>query len=138
MKEFFSFFFSESHLTADKRGHEVKVGHDSIHRHENFKKDVEPKFLYDIAIITLPEPVEKYTTTLRPICLPEANEIGIFNFSRSSVLTLINHYHTIPHFDALMIYSYEQHCEKRRNCLYQAISPFLTMFSTLYGTYFSF
>ena len=24
----------------------------------------------------------------------------------------------------------ENHCEKRRNCLFQAISPFLTMFST--------
>ena len=40
------------------------------------------------------------------------------------------------HFDALNIYSCGKHCEKRRNCLLQAISPFLTMFSTLYGTYF--
>ena len=32
----------------------------------------------------------------------------------------------------------EEHCEKRRNCLEQAISPFLTVFSTLYDTYFSF
>ena len=44
-------------------------------------------------------------------------------------------YHTMPHFDALKIYSYGKHCEKRRNCLEQAISPFLTMFSTLYDTY---
>ena len=42
------------------------------------------------------------------------------------------------HFDALQIYSCGKHREKRRNCLQQAISPFLTMFSTLYGTYFSF
>ena len=41
-------------------------------------------------------------------------------------------------FDALKIFSCGKHCEKRRNCLKQAISPFLTMFSTLYGTYFSF
>ena len=41
-------------------------------------------------------------------------------------------------FDALDIYSFEKHCEKRRNCLEQAIFPFLTMFSTLYGTYCSF
>ena len=29
-----------------------------------------------------------------------------------------------------MPYSVEKHCEKKRNCLLQAISPFLTMFST--------
>ena len=44
----------------------------------------------------------------------------------------------MPHFDALKIYSCGKHCEKRKNCLSQAISPFLTMFSILYGTYFSF
>ena len=44
----------------------------------------------------------------------------------------------MPHFDALTIYSCGKHCEKGRNCLEQAIIPFLTMFSTLYGTYFSF
>ena len=32
----------------------------------------------------------------------------------------------------------KKHCDKRRNCLKQAISPFLTTFSTLYGTYFPF
>ena len=31
-----------------------------------------------------------------------------------------------------------KHREKRRNCLQQAISPFLTMFSTVCGTYFPF
>ena len=50
----------------------------------------------------------------------------------------LTHYHKIPHFDALKIYSSGKHCEKRRNCLLQAISPFLTIFSTLYGTYFPF
>ena len=56
---------------------------------------------------------------------------GIYNMSRY-------HYHTMRHFDALKIYSFGKHCEKRRNCLEQAISHFLTMFSTLYGTDFSF
>ena len=42
----------------------------------------------------------------------------------------LTHYHPIPHFDALKIYSCGKHCEK-------AISTFLTMFSILYGTYFS-
>ena len=42
-----------------------------------------------------------------------------------------------PH-NALKIYSCRKHCEKRKNCLKQAISSFLTMFSTLYGTYFPF
>ena len=41
-------------------------------------------------------------------------------------------------FDARKLYSCRKHCEKRRNCLLQAISPFLTMFSTVCNTYFSF
>ena len=39
-----------------------------------------------------------------------------------------NTFHTMPHFNALKMYSCRKHCEKRRNCLYQAISPFLTCF----------
>ena len=44
----------------------------------------------------------------------------------------------MPQFDTLKIYNCGKHCEKRRNCLKQAISPFLTMFSTPYDTYFPF
>ena len=44
----------------------------------------------------------------------------------------------MPHLDALKMYSCGKHCEKRRNCLVQAISPFLSMFFTLYGSSFSF
>ena len=40
-------------------------------------------------------------------------------------------YRTMPHFDPPKIYSCGKHCEKRRNCLKQAISPFFSMFSTL-------
>ena len=40
---------------------------------------------------------------------------------------VLTQYHTTPHFDTLKIYSCGKH-EKRRNCLEQAISPFLTMF----------
>ena len=60
--------------------------------------------------------------------------------SKFSIATFffLTNYHIMLHFDALKIYSCGKHCEKRRNCLQQAISPFLTMFSTLYGTYFSF
>ena len=47
-------------------------------------------------------------------------------------------YHTIQHFDALMTYNCRKHSEKRKNCLLQAISPILTMFTTLHGTYFRF
>ena len=51
----------------------------------------------------------------------------------------LTHFRTMLHFDALKIYySCGKYREKSRNCLLQAISPFLTMFSTLYGTYFSF
>ena len=31
----------------------------------------------------------------------------------------------MPHFDTLVIYNCGKHCEKRRNCLLPAISPFL-------------
>ena len=50
----------------------------------------------------------------------------------------LTHYHIMPHFDALKIYTCGKHCEKRRNCLKQAISRFLTIFSTLYNTFFFF
>ena len=74
---------------------------------------------------------------------------SIFSFScnvfKSFSLTFVKsqccvftHYHTMPHFDALKIYSCGKHCEKRRNCLQKASSPILTMFSTLHGTYFLF
>ena len=43
----------------------------------------------------------------------------------------------MPHIDALKISSCGKHCEKRRNCLSQAVSPFLAMLSTLYAHYFS-
>ena len=29
----------------------------------------------------------------------------------------LTHYHIMPHFDAIKIYSCRKHCEKRRNCL---------------------
>ena len=32
-------------------------------------------------------------------------------------MNLLTYYRTMPHFDALKIYSYGKHCEKRRNCL---------------------
>ena len=31
--------------------------------------------------------------------------------------TVLTHYHTMPQFDALKIYSCGKYCEKRRNCL---------------------
>ena len=48
----------------------------------------------------------------------------------------LTHYHTKPHFDALKIFRRGKDCKKGRNRLEQAISSFLKMFSTLYGTYF--
>ena len=50
----------------------------------------------------------------------------------------LTHYYTKRHFDVFKIYSCGKHCEKRRNCLLQAISPFLTMFSIVYSAYFPF
>ena len=58
----------------------------------------------------------------------------LFHFGKVENLSFgtgLTHHQTMPHFDALKIYSCGKHCEKRRNCLQQAISPFLTMFSTL-------
>ena len=56
--------------------------------------------------------------------------------SRDCVVEL-THYHTMPHFEAMKIYRCGKNCEER-SCLLQVISPFLTMFSTLYGTYLPF
>ena len=50
----------------------------------------------------------------------------------------LTYYYTMPHFDALKIYSCRKHCKKRKNCLEQAIFPFAHKFSTIYGTYFPF
>ena len=45
----------------------------------------------------------------------------------------------MPHFDAIKIYIAEENIvSKGEFRLLQAISPFLTRFSKLYGTYFSF
>ena len=54
------------------------------------------------------------------------------------VVVALTHYHTMPHFGVLNIYSCGKHCEKRRTCLKQGISPFFTKFSALCGTYFLF
>ena len=48
-------------------------------------------------------------------------------------LPISAHYPTMQHFDTLKIYS----CGKRKKCLLLTISPFLTMFSTHYGTYYA-
>ena len=41
----------------------------------------------------------------------------------------------MPYFHSLKINDRGKHCEKSRNCLLQAMSPFLTRFSTLYDTH---
>ena len=44
----------------------------------------------------------------------------LFQFGRAKNLSFgkeLTHYHTIPQFEALKIYSGRKHCEKRRNCL---------------------
>ena len=38
-------------------------------------------------------------------------------FESNAVSYSINHYHTMPHFDALKIHSYGKHCEEKKNCL---------------------
>ena len=84
-------------------------------------------------------------TTKRPLlsffsfCY-SVSEIQLFrNLNcRLSVFLGLTHYHTMPHFDALQICNCGKHREKRRNCLLQAISSFLTMFSTQNQIYFSF
>ena len=70
-----------------------------------------------------------------PFQLAVIGTLMCINFKLYESTLLLSHYHTMPHFDTLKIYSYGKHCEKRRK---QAISLFLTMFSTLYGTYFLF
>ena len=73
-------------------------------------------------------------------CHPADFRIGLLSAIQTNFFFLTNH-HTMPHFDALKICSCRKHCEKRSNCLKQAIAPFLTTFATfsnLHGTYFSF
>ena len=67
----------------------------------------------------------------------------IYPFTKKFTLYLftirvLTHCHSMLHFNTLKINSYGKHCEKRRNCLKQAISPVLTIFSIHYGTYFPF
>ena len=45
----------------------------------------------------------------------EAEETGNYNKIETNVI--LTHYHTIPHFDALKIYSCRKNCEKTRNSL---------------------
>ena len=70
--------------------------------------------------------------------LPRVSQGYLDRLDSYCISNLLTHYHTMPYFDGLKIYSCLKHCKKRRNCLEQAISPLLTMFSTLYGTYFPF
>ena len=62
-------------------------------------------------------------------------------FSHVYRKSLLTHSHTITPFDALKIYSCENNARKtmweKEKLLVTSISPFLTMFSTLYDTYFS-
>ena len=68
---------------------------------------------------------------LYPIYKAKSLQFCIILCFRGCYDEILTYYHTMPHFDALKIYSCGKHCKKRRNCLLQAISPFQTMFSTL-------
>ena len=87
---------------------------------EVIKEEIYPPPLYPKQLLSACEYV-----LLLQVCITSCN-------------LFLTRYHTMPHFDTLRIYSCGKHWEKRRNCLLQAISTFLTMFSTIYGTYFSF
>ena len=56
---------------------------------------------------------------------------SILNNKKNKTPCILTHYHT-------RYIAVENSVRKRRNCLVQAISPFLTMISTLYDTYISF
>ena len=60
-------------------------------------------------------PIKDKTFYIRYIC-----HLQLLLFSTSLKCWydyLSTHYHTMPHFDALKIYSCGKHCEKRRICL---------------------
>ena len=65
------------------------------------------------------------------------NVFFLYHREKSSIWQHLTHCHTMPHFDVLKIYRCGKR-ERRKNCLQQAISPFLTMFFILHDTYFSF
>ena len=80
-----------------------------------------------------------YFLPIRRIFLPFSSNLKLssansFSLEESEIRRLttgqgtLTHYHTILHFDALKIYSCGKDCEKRRNCLTQAISPFSQCF----------
>ena len=41
----------------------------------------------------------------------------VLSLKIKTICLVSTHYHTMPHFDTLKIYSFGKHCEKRRNCL---------------------
>ena len=64
-----------------------------------------------------------------------------FNFDQSKILlsgNWLTHSHTMTPFDAPGKQAFRKHCGKRRNCLSEAISPFLTVFSTHLDNFLTF
>ena len=57
----------------------------------------------------IPEDFNPY----KPAQKAQANTVYIF----CRISDALTHYQTMPHFDALKIYSCKKHCEKKRNCL---------------------
>ena len=77
-----------------------------------------------------------YTITCMYVCI-NTSVVLILQHKESTPIKLsyITHYLTMPYFHSLKINDRGKHCEKSRNCLLQAMSPFLTRFSTLYDTH---
>ena len=45
------------------------------------------------------------------------NQLSYMGIIVKYIHNSLAHYHTMPYFDALKIYSNGKHCEKKRNCL---------------------
>ena len=58
-----------------------------------------------------------FETILQYLCECLFKGANKFLLNEERVPSYLTHYHTIPHFDALEIYSCGKHCEKMRNCL---------------------
>ena len=113
------------------------------------KKSADDNFRFDENIRKFSKRVEKYwekgeiaryeqfllfQQCFKKACFPVASkgvvvwEWVINHKINQAIYQCLTHYHTMAHFDALNIYSCRKLCEKRRNYLQQAISPFSQCF----------
>ena len=83
-------------------GKELNLSQIAMIRHSKFKRS----------------PMDKYDTgTNLELKVSDNDSVKNTVFEHILLSECLSHYHTMPHFDALQIYSFGKHLEKRKNCL---------------------